>query len=193
MEKEVNKLKSFSVLFFIFLTSCSYILQKSTALKVDLGGQKVRLHNVGVNPKIIKNKDDIFVISISKNITKLSTTEKNISWVKSINTIPEDNFTFDEDNIYFNGINNNFYILNYKTGDIEYIYINSNVGTINNVKKPIIYNNKIIAFFNDNRVIIFDKISKKVLFDKKYNGDFVEKIENNTLKINEEFIDLKKL
>ena len=110
----------------------------------------------------------------SKNIIKISLIDKKIEWIKTINTIPENNFIFDEDYIYFNGINNNFYILNYKTGDIEYIYLNSNVSTINDVKKPIIHKNFVVAFFNDKRLVIFDKNNKKVLLDQNYNNFIVD-------------------
>ncbi len=138
-------------------------------------GVKISLKEyLSIKPEIIKNNNDVFVISLSKNIIKISLIDKKIEWIKTINTIPENNFIFDEDYIYFNGINNNFYILNYKTGDIEYIYLNSNASTINDVKEPIIHKNFVVAFFNDKRLVIFDKNNKKVLLDQNYNNFIID-------------------
>ncbi len=145
---------------------------------------------LGVKPEIVKNGSDIFIISLSKNIIKISLTNKKVDWIKTINTVPENNFTFDDSNIYFNGINNNFYILNYKTGDIEYIYLNSNVSTITEIKKPIIYKNFIIAFFNENRLIVFNKNNKQIFLDKSYNKITVN---DGILNIDGKIFDLNKI
>lgn len=191
----MQMIKKISIITIIlFLNACLFKNNKDYFMfseKIYLKNGKINLKKyLGKNPEIIKNNDDIFVISISKNLIKISLTTAKIDWIKSINTVPENNFVFDENYVYFNGINNNFYILNYNTGEIEYIYINSNSNMINNVKKPILYKNLVIAFFNDYKIVILDKASKKILFDENYTKESSVKIENNLLNIGEKIINL---
>ncbi|MDR1498756.1 MAG: hypothetical protein LBS34_00520, partial [Rickettsiales bacterium] len=114
----------------------------------------------------------LFIISTGKNIIKISQKNNAIVWVKKISTVPLDNFSFDEKYVYFNGINGTFYMLNYDTGKIEYIYLNANSTTILDVKKPVIHKNIVIVFVK-NRVILFDKINKQILAD-----EYCKNIEN---------------
>lgn len=198
------RIKKFSILIFsLLLLSCvhtnnnipknnKYKLSNKT-IKFDKN-HKIKLNKyINGKPTIVENNDNLFIISVSTNIIKISKNNKKIEWIKKINTIPQNNFVFDDNYIYFIGINNNFYILNYNTGNIEYIFINSNIKTIFNIKKPILYNNLVIVFFYDNRIIIFNKNNKKILFDKEYK-EINEEINNNLLKINNnETIDLNKI
>lgn len=175
MIRIIKKISVFALILLLFACASSMMIGKKDYRLFNKkiyfkDGAKVDLKKyLGSNIEIIRNDSDIFLISMSKSIIKISLSDKKLNWVKEINTIPENNFAFDKDNIYFNGVNNNFYILNYESGDIKYIYINSNVKTIKEVRKPIIHKNLVLVFFNDKRIIIFDKINNKVLLDKNYD------------------------
>lgn len=126
--------------------------------------------------KYIVINDDVFIISLSKDIIRLSLTEKKIKWVKTLSTIPQSNFVFNNNRIYFNGSDNNFYILDYDTGNIENIIFNTPVTTITGARDPYFYNNKIVVFFANNEIYLVNsndyKIERKIFY--KYSVDIQE-------------------
>ena len=188
----------------LILTSCLHVgafkekviikyNYKTSCLKILKDNKK---HKIYLNKKDLINNyfyysingDDVFIISLSKNIIKISLKDNEIKWIKSIASIPQNNFAFDEKYLYFNSIDNNFYMLNYKTGDIENIFFNTNINTILNIKKPYINNNYIIAFFANNELFIIDKTTKKILSIEEYIENV--KIENNILNIDGKIINI---
>ena len=123
--------------------------------------------------KYIVINDDVFIISLTKDIIKLSLTEKKIKWTKTLSTIPQSNFVFNNNRIYFNGSDNNFYVLDYDTGNIENIIFNTPVVTVTGTREPYFYNNKIVVFFANNEIYLVDannfKVERKIFY--KYSVD----------------------
>ena len=159
----------------LMLTSCAnnrIIVNNDVKLKFTKGEiiltNKNKTYNLKTNVKLIGdinyivNKNDVFVTSLNKNIIKISLENNKIDWIKELSTIPQNNFVFDDNSIYFNGIDNNFYILNYDNGDIENIIFNANTNTIQNTRKPYLYKNKIVIFFNNNEIYIVENKKKVV-------------------------------
>ena len=106
-------------------------------------------------------------------------------------TTPYNNFVFDKDNVYFNGIDNNFYILDYKSGNIKGIFFNTNTNTIIDIKQPYIYKNYIVVFFANNEIFIINKSTNKIVKTVEYNNI---NIQNNIITINNnKTIDLNNL
>ena len=174
-------------------------LSKSLIYK-NPDGTKVKLNspeyiNGEVTP--IEDKDSLFLISASGGIVKMSLENKKVLWKKKIASIPQKNLSFDNGHIYFTSIDNKFYILNYETGETEFIYYTySTKRTLMNSVKPIIYKNAIIVVFGNGEIVVFDKKSKKVL--KKLNEkeiiDDSVILENGILKINNKnALDINKL
>ena len=123
--------------------------------------------------KYIVVNDDVFIISLNKDIIRVSISEKKIKWTKTLSTIPQSNFVFNNNRIYFNGSDNNFYILDYNTGNIENIIFNTPVTTITNIREPYFYNGKMVVFFANNEIYLVDintfKIEKKIFY--RYSVD----------------------
>lgn len=137
------------------------------------------------------NNNDLFIISSSKNIIKISLQNHNVDWIKEMAITPYNNFVFDKDNVYFNGIDNNFYILDYKSGNIKGIFFNTNTNTIINIKQPYIYKNYIVVFFANNEIFIINKSTNKIVKTVEYNNI---NIQNNIITINNnKTIDLNNL
>lgn len=178
------------VILFLLLASCvsnKVVINKDVSLIINdnntILNNKGRVYKLKTNLKSTKNidyiinKNDLFIILFDKSITKISLENNKIAWTKTLGTIPQNNFVFDDNSIYFNGIDNNFYILNYKNGNIENIIFNTNINTVKNARKPYLYKNKIVVFFNNkeiyivenkNKIIknIFYKYSVKIEYDK---------------------------
>jgi outer membrane protein assembly factor BamB len=144
---------------------------------------------------IFKDGDDVYIISKSNNITKFSLKDRKTSWQKTIASVPLANFAFNGGRIYFTTLNNGFYILDGKTGKIEFIYSNVNRMNVAVHIKPIFYENLVIVTFNDGEVIIFDQNNRNILkkITNKYSGKTSVTLENNLLSVNNEKIDLNKI
>lgn len=155
---------------------------------------KIKLNNKNIIKGEISyfiDNNNLFIISNSKNLIKISLKNKNIAWIKKLATTPYDNFIFDKKNIYFNGIDNNFYILNYNTGNIGGIFFNTNKNTIFDIKQPHIYKNYVVAFFTNNEIFIINNLTNKVIKIVEYNSI---DIQNNIITIdNNEIINLNNL
>lgn len=146
---------------------------------------KVKLDNKNIIKGEISHfihNNDLFVISNSKHIVKISLNTQNIEWIKELSTTPYNNIVCDNNGIYFNGIDNNFYILNYNTGEIEGIFFNINTNTVFNIKQPYIYKNYIVAFFVNNEFFIINKTTKKIVKSIEYD---TINIQDNTITIND--------
>ena len=146
---------------------------------------------------IFEDKDNIFIVSASKGIIKISAKDGKILWKQKIASIPQKNLSFDEKYIYFTSIDNKFYVLNYKDGKTEFIYYtySSERNLMNNVK-PIIYKNAIVVVFGNGETVIFDKKTRKVLrkLPRKEIFDESVTVNNGILKMNNEnILDLNKL
>jgi hypothetical protein len=190
----LKKIKVSIVFIALLCGACSFFGNRDFRLRnrnlFMNNGNKIELNDyVNDDINIIRNGTDLFLISLDRSIMKISLKDKNIDWIKTINTIPQKNLVFDNDFIYFNGINNNFYILNYNTGVIEFIHLNTNQTTVFAAKKPLLYKNLIVAFFN-NEVIIFNKNSKKILLHREYSNFNAVEIKDNVLTVNYEKINL---
>lgn len=170
----------------IFVTACS--LKKITLLDnvlltfkndfiiIKEGGETYEVKAVKPLGEIqyTINGNDVFITSLNKNVIKLSLKDHKIDWIKNLGTTPQNNFVFDNKYVYFNGFDNNFYILNYKTGDVENIIFNTPVKTITNVRKPYIYNNKMVVFFNNNEIYVIENnrdIKQKLFYEYSFNID----------------------
>lgn len=189
------------VILFLLLASCvnnKVVINKDVNLIINdnntILNNKGKVYKLKTNLKssknidYITNKNDLFIISFDKSITKISLENNKIVWTKTLGTIPQNNFVFDDNSIYFNGIDNNFYILNYKNGNIENIIFNTNINTVKNARRPYLYKNKIVVFFNNKEIYIVEnknKIIKNIFY--KYSV----KIEYNKIIIdNKEVIKL---
>ena len=194
----INK---FSIVLFLLLMSCvsnKIIINKDISLVINnkdiILNNKGKSYKLKTNLKLSKNfdyvinKNDLFIISFNKSIIKISLENNKVVWTKTLSTIPQNNLVFDDNSIYFNGIDNNFYILNYKNGNIENIIFNTNINTVKNTRKPYLYKNKIVVFFNNKEIYIVEnknKIIKNIFY--KYSV----KIEYNKIIIdNKEVIKL---
>lgn len=188
------KSRLFVVTLSLFLTSCASsnrvndmlisVSNKNIILKQNEKTYKLKVNiNIVGDISYIVNNNDIFITSLGKHIVKISLDTKTIDWVKELSTTPQNNFVFDDNFIYFNGFDNNFYILNYETGDIENIIFNTKTSTITDTRKPYLYNNKIVVFFNNKEVYIIENKKNviKTLF-YKYSVDIKDDkiiIDNN--------------
>ena len=154
------------VIILLLLTSCTTknivlqdaeLLFKNNKIILKENGEK---YKINIEEKFVGdinyviNNNDVFITSLTKNLIKLSLTNKKLEWTKKLSTIPQNNFVFKDGYIFFNGVDNNFYILNYNTGDIENIIFNTNTKTVVENRKPYFYGNKIVVFFNNNEVYI---------------------------------------
>ena len=147
---------------------------KSYKLKTNLKLSK--------NFDYVINKNDLFIISFNKSIIKISLENNKVVWTKTLSTIPQNNLVFDDNSIYFNGIDNNFYILNYKNGNIENIIFNTNINTVKNTRKPYLYKNKIVVFFNNKEIYIVEnknKIIKNIFYKYSVNIEYDKIIIDN--------------
>lgn len=198
----------FTVFVLITVSSCSKkFVGKDYTL--DLGknltyknsdGAKVKLdlsEYINGEISVFEDKSNVFIVSASKGIIKMSAKDGKICWKQKIASIPQRNLSFDEKHVYFTSIDNKFYILNYENGETEFIYYtySSERSLMNNVK-PIIYKNAIVVVFGNGETIIFDKKTKKVLkkLPRKEIFDDSVMVENGILKMNDEnILDLNKL
>ncbi|GHU28503.1 hypothetical protein FACS1894152_6260 [Bacilli bacterium] len=178
----------------IFVNSNSNLIVKTETkkLKFKLGD------SVKGDASTFRNGNDIFITSMSNELIKFSLETDTILWKKSIGSIPQANLSFNGNKeIYFTTIDNNFYILDYDTGKIEFIYDNLDERTITATVKPIYYekNNLIVVTFNGGEVIIFDNGSKEILqtIPTKPSGKVSVIVENNILMVDEQAIDLDKV
>lgn len=174
-------------------------LGKSLTYK-NTNGVKVKLYlpeYINGEVSIFEDKDNIFIISASKGIVKMSAKDGKILWKQKIASIPQKNLSFDEKYIYFTSIDNKFYMLNYEDGKTEFIYYtySSERNLMNNVK-PITYKNTIVVVFGNGETVIFDKKTRKVLrkLPRKEIFDESVTVNNGILKMNNEnILDLNKL
>ncbi|MDR1494468.1 MAG: PQQ-like beta-propeller repeat protein [Rickettsiales bacterium] len=144
------------------------------------------------------NGNDIFIVSKSNSIVKFSQKDNALAWKKSIGSVPLANLTFDSfKKIYFTTIDNKFYILDYETGRIDFMYSNIEEKTIAYCLKPILYKkrNFIVVTFNGGEVIVFDESSKKILkvISPGPFKDMDVTLEGSLLRVNEETMDLDKI
>lgn len=147
-------------------------------------------------PKVFRDKNNLFITSLSNGIIKISLDSTKIIWGKLITSIPQKNLVFDEKNIYFTTVDNKFYILDYDTGETKFIYYNYVINALTNSIKPILYKDFVIVTFDNGEIIIFDKNSKKIvkkLQDKSSLEDNSIVLENNILKTKKEKVNLDKL
>ncbi|MDR1425977.1 MAG: PQQ-like beta-propeller repeat protein [Rickettsiales bacterium] len=177
----------------VFITSGKDLVVKreGKSLKFNLRA------SVADKAKAFVNGDDVFVVSMSNRIVKFSITAGAIAWEKSIGSIPLDNLSFrDSKKVYFTTMDNRFYVLDYDTGKIEFLYSNINEKTIVHRIKPIYYQKKnlVVVTFNGGDVIIFDgannSIVKTIPSGKGALGETSVSLSGHILKINEDLIDL---
>lgn len=174
-------------------------LNKSLIYK-NATGAKVKLQlpeYVNGEVDVFEDGDNIFVVSASRGIVKISTKDGKVCWKQKIAFIPQKNLSFDREYIYFTSIDNKFYILNYESGKTEFIYYTYSTerNLMNNVK-PMIYKNVIVVVFGNGETIIFDKETKKVLkkLPQKEIIDDSVMIKNGILRMNDEnILDLNNL
>lgn len=188
----INK---FSIVLFLLLMSCvsnKIIINKDISLVINnkdiILNNKGKFYKLKTNLKLSKNfdyvinKNDLFIISFNKSIIKISLENNKVVWTKTLSTIPQNNLVFDDNSIYFNGIDNNFYILNYKNGNIENIIFNTNINTVKNTRKPYLYKNKIVVFFNNKEIYIVEnknKIIKNIFYKYSVNIEYDKIIIDN--------------
>ncbi len=188
----INK---FSIVLFLLLMSCvsnKIIINKDISLVINnkdiILNNKGKSYKLKTNLKLSKNfdyvinKNDLFIISFNKSIIKISLENNKVVWTKTLSTIPQNNLVFDDNSIYFNGIDNNFYILNYKNGNIENIIFNTNINTVKNTRKPYLYKNKIVVFFNNKEIYIVEnknKIIKNIFYKYSVNIEYDKIIIDN--------------
>ncbi|MDR2777603.1 MAG: PQQ-like beta-propeller repeat protein [Rickettsiales bacterium] len=199
--------KTFYVLLLVLLASCSPrktgdVFVDSRDNLVIRGNDGLSRFNLGDSIRgeadVFLNNGDAFVVSMSNSIIKFSLKDNAIVWKKSINSIPLANLAFNgSEKIYFTTIDNRFYILDYDTGRIEFIYSNVSERTVVHRIAPIYYRKKnlIVVTFNDGEVIIFGGRKNNIL-RVIYPGPARESsvtLENNLLTVNEEVIDLDKV
>ena len=139
-----------------------------------------------------KNGTDLFLTSISRSMVKISLKNREIEWIKKLATVPQDNLLVDDEYIYFNGIDNNFYILNRNDGGVYGVFFNGGVGKSGNVKKPYVYKNIVVTFFSNGDIFFIDRLHKKVIDVKNYRNNVA--INNNLLTMDEvDIIDLNEM
>lgn len=159
------------------LCNCIKITNNDNTFKVDLQDKNIIKGGIFY----FVNNNDLFIISSSKSVIKISLKNQNIDWIKEMTITPYNNFVFDEENIYFNGIDNNFYILDYESGNIKGMFFNTNINTIFNIKQPYAYKNYIVAFFANNEIFIINRLTNKIVKTIEY--DNID-IKNNIITIN---------
>lgn len=188
----INK---FSIVLFLLLMSCvSNKITINKDISLVINNKDIILNNKGKSYKLktnlklsknfdyVINKNDLFIISFNKSIIKISLENNKVVWTKTLSTIPQNNLVFDDNSIYFNGIDNNFYILNYKNGNIENIIFNTNINTVKNTRKPYLYKNKIVVFFNNKEIYIVEnknKIIKNIFYKYSVNIEYDKIIIDN--------------
>lgn len=147
---------------------CNYIkiTNNDNTFKVDLQDKNIIKGGIFY----FVNNNDLFIISSSKSVIKISLKNQNIDWIKEMTITPYNNFVFDEENIYFNGIDNNFYILDYESGNIKGMFFNTNINTIFNIKQPYAYKNYIVAFFANNEIFIINRLTNKIVKTIEYDN-----------------------
>lgn len=205
-----NKTSRYFFIIFVLVVICScsnkfsgkdYTLDLGKSLTYkNTNGVKVKLYlpeYINGEVGIFEDKDNIFIVSASKGIVKMSAKDGKILWKQKIASIPQKNLSFDEKHIYFTSIDNKFYILNYENGKTEFIYYtySSERNLMNNIK-PIVYKNATAVVFGNGETIIFNKKTKKVLRKLPQKEIFDESVavDNGILRINNESIlDLNKL
>lgn len=148
------------------LCNCIKITNNDNTFKVDLQDKNIIKGGIFY----FVNNNDLFIISSSKSVIKISLKNQNIDWIKEMTITPYNNFVFDEENIYFNGIDNNFYILDYESGNIKGMFFNTNINTIFNIKQPYAYKNYIVAFFANNEIFIINRLTNKIVKTIEYDN-----------------------
>lgn len=148
------------------LCNCIKITNNDNTFKVDLQDKNIIKGGIFY----FVNNNDLFIISGSKSVIKISLKNQNIDWIKEMTITPYNNFVFDEENIYFNGIDNNFYILDYESGNIKGMFFNTNINTIFNIKQPYAYKNYIVAFFANNEIFIINRLTNKIVKTIEYDN-----------------------
>lgn len=148
------------------LCNCIKITNNDNTFKVDLQDKNIIKGGIFY----FVNNNDLFIISSSKSVIKISLKNQNIDWIKEMTITPYNNFIFDEENIYFNGIDNNFYILDYESGNIKGMFFNTNINTIFNIKQPYAYKNYIVAFFANNEIFIINRLTNKIVKTIEYDN-----------------------
>ena len=148
------------------LCNCIKITNNDNTFKVDLQDKNIIKGGIFY----FVNNNDLFIISGSKSVIKISLKNQNIDWIKEMTITPYNNFVFDKENIYFNGIDNNFYILDYESGNIKGMFFNTNINTIFNIKQPYAYKNYIVAFFANNEIFIINRLTNKIVKTIEYDN-----------------------
>lgn len=148
------------------LCNCIKITNNDNTFKVNLQDKNIIKGGIFY----FVNNNDLFIISSSKNVIKIFLKNQNIDWIKEMTITPYNNFVFDEENIYFNGIDNNFYILDYESGNIKGMFFNTNINTIFNIKQPYAYKNYIVAFFANNEIFIINRLTNKIVKTIEYDN-----------------------
>lgn len=204
--KLLNKL---TILFLpLVLYSCCNIRVKENGYFINLSdsvilrskeGRIVKVFSpdyIKGKPKAFRDKNNLFITSLSNGIIKISLEKTKITWKKLITSIPQKNLVFDDKNIYFTTIDNKFYILDYDTGETKFIYYNYATDIFNNSIKPILYKNFVIVTFDNGEIIIFNKNTRKIiekLHDKSSLDENSIILENNILKTKKLEINLETL
>jgi outer membrane protein assembly factor BamB len=192
------KINKFLILF--FLISCVTNNTEGTrrnTLVIKQNKEKIRVilgEKISGFYKINKYGNNIYIGFEDGKIMKIDKRLGKILWEKDMNTLVNVNFGFDDDNIYLVSINNNFYVIDQITGEIKFIYYNSDIPTILNQIAPITTNKGVIVVFNEGKIVLFDKKDWKILWSKIFLGKLSVNVEENFLIVNgEKEKDLKHL
>ncbi|MBR2141326.1 MAG: hypothetical protein IJ853_03120 [Rickettsiales bacterium] len=160
--------------------------------KVTYNGEK---HKIKLDKNLVKGNvfyhnyfdDYAFITSKSRFIIKISLKNNKIDWIKEISTIPQNNIVADKEYVYFNGVNNNFYILNNNTGEIESIFFNNSDKTVMDAQKAHIYKDYVVAFFSNNEIFIINRANKQIIDIREYKDISIDK---NIINIDNDIINL---
>ncbi|MDR3079008.1 MAG: PQQ-like beta-propeller repeat protein [Rickettsiales bacterium] len=169
------------------------IREGSESLKFSLGD------SVKGAAEIFVNGSDIFIVSMANSIVKFSRESKALVWEKAIASVPLGNLAFDDSRrkIYFTTLDNRFYILDYDSGKIEFIYSNLEERTVTYRLKPLVYRkrNLLVVTFNGGEVIVFDGNKKNILkvISPGPLRDISVTLEGSLLEVSGETVDLDKI